>query len=440
MVAYDHLDAGAVSAGVTHSLTRYGLVCQGCGSIEVDDDGRLACRHPHGPALLRSTYAERRLSLRDTEVGVNRFRDWLPLKRAIPHEGLPGVFKAGGLARLLGLDNLWIAFSGFWPERGATLRSTTFKELEAPVVCGRMGDDPRCLVVASAGNTARAFAEVCSSEQLPLLLVVPEGAQHAIWSTRPFGRSVRMLVVNGADYHDAIVVADAIARQPGFVPEGGTRNVARRDGLGTPVLAATTAIGELPRHYFQAVGSGAGGIAAWEASLRLRADGRFGDHVMRLHLAQNAPFTPMVEAWARRQRSLLACDEETALEQIRAIDAIVLSNRCPPYALAGGVFDALSDTDGRMYAVSNADVRRWIERVEGAEGIDIGPAAAVAVGALDQAVRRGEIGAGELVLLHLTEGGRRRLLADHPIHRLAPTIEMNRADATTERLRALLAA
>lgn len=419
--------------------TRYRLLCPVCGHHGPDDGALLACRSAHGPALLRATYDLRQLSVREDEVGVNRFRDWLPLKRTVHHVGLPGVFRSVGLARALGLEELWIVFSGFWPERGATLRSTTFKELEAPVVCGRMGDDPRCLVVASAGNTARAFAEVCSAEGLPLMLVVPGGAEEAIWSTRPFSDAVRMIVVEDADYHDAIVVADRVARLPGFVAEGGSRNVARRDGLGTPVLAATTTIGELPRHYFQAVGSGAGGIAAWEASLRLRADGRFGDHTMRLHLAQNAPFTPMVDAWSRRERALGSCDDHTALERIRAIDASVLSNRCPPYGLVGGVFDALSDTDGRMYGVPNAQVRRCIELIARTEGIDIGPAAAVAVGALEQAVARREIAPGDKVLLHLTEGGRQRVFADHPIHELRPTFKVHRSEASPERLSAWLA-
>jgi len=52
-------------------------------------------------------------------------------------------------------------------------------------------------------------------------------------------------------------------------------NVARRDGMGTVMLEAAVTIGRAPDHYFQAVGSGTGGIAAWEASLRLKQDGRF---------------------------------------------------------------------------------------------------------------------------------------------------------------------
>ena len=66
------------------------------------------------------------------------------------------------------------------------------------------------------------------------------------------------------------------ARSPRSIEEGGAKNVARRDGMGTVMLDAAVTIGRMPDYYFQAIGSGTGGIAAWEAALRLRDDGRFG--------------------------------------------------------------------------------------------------------------------------------------------------------------------
>jgi cysteate synthase len=60
----------------------------------------------------------------------------------------------------------------------------------------------------------------------------------------------------GNDYTDAINLAGRIAKLPGMVPEGGARNVARRDGMGTMMLDAAVTIGKMPDHYFQAVGSG----------------------------------------------------------------------------------------------------------------------------------------------------------------------------------------
>ena len=60
-------------------------------------------------------------------------------------------------------------------------------------------------------------------------------------------------------------------------------------------------LGRIPEHYFQAVGSGTGGISAWEASLRLKEDGRFGSNCSRLHLAQNLPNAPIYYAWTGKE-------------------------------------------------------------------------------------------------------------------------------------------
>ncbi len=55
------------------------------------------------------------------------------------------------------------------------MSTCSFKKTEAYSVCGRMtpGLD-KVLVVASAGNTSRSFASVCSDNNIPLLICVPE--------------------------------------------------------------------------------------------------------------------------------------------------------------------------------------------------------------------------------------------------------------------------
>ncbi|NIR81344.1 MAG: cysteate synthase, partial [Gemmatimonadetes bacterium] len=88
-------------------------------------------------------------------------------------------------------------------------------------------------------------------------------------------------------------LGEKISARFNVMTEGGVRNVARRDGMSTSVLEFARLTGEMPVHYVQAVGSGTGGIAAYEAGLRLRDDGRFGERLPRLHLVQNAPFTPI---------------------------------------------------------------------------------------------------------------------------------------------------
>jgi cysteate synthase len=313
------------------------------------------------------------------------------------------------LGKRLGLGKLFIAFSGYWPEKHAEMATCSFKELEAPAVLARLTpDESRTLVVASAGNTGRAFLQIASQVDARVLVVVPEFALPAMWTTVPKGPRVRLAILRHADYFDAIRLADLIAGFEGFLSEGGARNVARRDGMGTVMLAAAEAIGALPCHYVQAVGSGTGAIAAWEMSLRLLADGRFGTQKPTLHLAQNVPFTIMADAWQDGSRTLPQIEETLARRLAMSVRAPVLSNRRPPYGLTGGVFDALTDTHGYMYSVRNDEALRAAQLFVDLEGSDVDPAADVATAALMAAVESGRIERDQTVLLNITGGGAKR--------------------------------
>jgi len=400
----------------------YVLECPVCKARYEDTPGEflLSCPAAHPPALLRAIYRVKQLVAHPEHTGVFRFLDWLPVRRALPGAAGPVAFHSTSLGPALGLENLFIIFNGWWPEKGAHMETCTFKELEAQAVCGRIVEDwSSSLVVSSAGNTARAFHSACSRYKVPALLVVPGSSLPLLWSTREAHPRVRLAVLDGgADYADAIELGNKIASTEGFFPEGGARNAARRDGMGTAVLAAVEACGRIPDHYFQAVGSGTGAIAAWEMNLRLLEDGRFGGGKMKLHLAQNAPFTPMTDAWEAGSRSITPAANGRRLARI--IRARVLGNRNPPYSLTGGLFDALKDTDGRMYRVTNPEAREAGRLFDKLEGCDIDPAAEVALASLRQAVAMGRIGSRDIVALNITGGGHRRLRRDRRISFLRP--------------------
>ena len=116
----------------------------------LEDDGVvLDCPHAHAPALLRSVYP--RAFAVDDVPSLLRYGRWLPRGRALATSARSAVYRSTALAAHLGLRELWIAFSGWWPERGATLETTTFKELEAYAVLGRLArDEDRTLVISSA--------------------------------------------------------------------------------------------------------------------------------------------------------------------------------------------------------------------------------------------------------------------------------------------------
>ncbi len=390
-------------------MSHFDIVCRKCGTV-LKETYCAFCEHC-SDALLITRYKEKMFSEGGGE-GIWRF-NWLPVHGRKQFAPGPVVYKSEGLSRRLGLDDLYISFSGYWPERGADIRTCTFKEFEAAVVMENSKENHiEGLVVPSAGNTARAFAYLSARTGYPVIIVVPRMCLREMWYPKSAAH-IPTLVLHDGDYSDAIDLARRVALGAGMPFEGGVKNIAKRDGLGIVLLEAVSRMGRLPVHYFQAVGSGTGAIAVWEMAERFLADGRFGASLPKLHLAQNAPFSPMVNSWKKGDRELL--QEDLNPELIRRISTRVLSNRYPAYSVMGGVYDALTAAGGQMYAISNNEVKAASEMFEKEEGIDIVPAAAVAVAALSKAVAEGNIRPDENVLLNITGGGEKRLGEDEEI-------------------------
>ncbi len=387
--------------------SKYTLMNVSDGHSFADEGWTLSDPASKEPSLVRAVYANKRFTPRDDLDGIYRYAEWMPVKRVLRGSCAPVTYRSEGLGPKLGLDNLYITLSGYVPDKGALMETCSFKETEAFSVCARL---PRVhdgiLVVQSAGNTARAFARVCSDNNIPCVICVPADNFHDLWFRRRLRRCVKIIATpSGTDYFDAITLGDKLCQDPLFFAEGGAKNIARRDGMGTTLLSAVEKIGRIPDAYFQAVGSGTGAIAAWENNLRLIEDGRFGTNKMKLFVSQNSPFTLIYDSWKARQRELAALSPEQSRRDAEVILAKVLSNRKPPYSLAGGLFDALKDSKGDVFKVSNDDIVAWILQFYHLEGYDIFPAAAAAVASLAQAVSARKVKRDDVIMLNITGGG-----------------------------------
>ncbi len=389
------------------NATKYTLECVATGREFEDSGWVLEDNECKSPSLVRAKYEKQQITVGDDSMGLYKFADWLPVNRMLKGSSAPVTYKSSGLAKHLGLENLYITFNGYNPAVGATMSSCSFKETEAYSVCARAAEDEqRILVVASAGNTARAFAKVCSDNKIPLLLSVPADNLDAMWFESPLDSCVKLIACEkGGDYFDAIHLSNIALKSKLFYAEGGAKNIARRDGMATTTVSAVTTIGRIPQYYFQAVGSGTGAIAAWEANVRLIADGRFGDNIMKLMVSQNAPFVPMYNAWRVDSREMLPYDDDRARRDVEIIDAKVLSNRRPPYGIIGGLYDALKATNGEILVSTNAQARKAADLFKELEGVDIHPAAAVATATLIKAVKDGKVERDATIMLNITGGG-----------------------------------
>lgn len=411
--------------------TKYDLVCAGCSSVYTVD--RLKCSNDS--ALLQAKYRKKQLVLKDVP-GMGKFHDWLPVGEIMTTDSGPVTYRSTELAAELGLNNLYISFNGYWPEKGAYIKTCSFKELEAFPTMAKTGRSKRSLVLASAGNTARAFSHVSAITGSEVYIVVPSSGMSRMWLPEKPTDSIHIIQMgSNCDYTDSIHLAERIAALPGMQAEGGARNVARRDGMGTVMLDAAFTMKCMPDHYFQAIGSGTGGIAAWEASMRLRDDGRFPGGLPQLHLSQNLPFAPMFNAWKAGRREIIRdIDMPDPKKLINEMYADILSNREPPYSVAGGVYDALCSTNGTMYGISNNEAKKAQQLFERYEGIDIFAPAGVAVAALIEAVNEHKVDAEDYIVLNITGGGVKRLEQDYTLSKIEPESIVENANVPLEEI------
>lgn len=403
--------------------TKYQIKSVATGNVCEDCGWTLDFKGEEKPSLVRAIYENKQLEVKDHD-GLYCYADWLPIKRTLKCDAKPVTYKSEALAEKLGLKNLYITFNGYFPEIGAKMRTCSFKETEAYSICARLGEDKKdeVIVVSSAGNTARAFAQVCSDNNIKLLLTIPEDNLDALWFEKPLNPCVKVIATkSGSDYFDAINLGNIACEVEGFFAEGGAKNIARRDGMATTMLSATTFIGRIPDYYFQAVGSGTGAIAAWEANLRFIEDGRFGDHKAKIYVSQNRPFVPMYDAWKQDSREMLPYDNDQARLDANSVIAKVLTNRKPPYSIAGGLYDAMKDSDGDFFAVTNEEAEQAGLLFEELEGIDINPAAAVATASLIQAINNNQVEKDAVIMLNITGGGEKRFKENKEIFHLQPT-------------------
>lgn len=407
---------------MTFKPTKYTLMNCADGRTFEDKGWTLADQESSTPSLVRAVYETKEYYPRADLDGFYRYADWLPVRRTLAGSCAPVTYKSEKLAAELGLNNLYITVSGYCPEKGARMETCSFKETEAYSVCARLPEDnEKVLVVASAGNTARAFAKVCSDNNIPLLLSIPEDNINALWFKKPLNDCVKIIASpKGSDYFDAIALSDIACKSSMFMAEGGAKNVARRDGMGTTLLSAVEVIGRIPDAYFQAIGSGTGTIAAWENNLRLIEDGRYGTHKMKLYPSQNDPFTIIYDSWKKHSRSLVPMTPDEARKAAAIIDAKVLSNRKPPYPIAGGLYDALEDAGGDIFKVTNDELHAWQAKFLELEGIDIHNAAAVAVASLAQAAKEGVVGKDDVIMLNITGAGEERAKSEGEIFYAKP--------------------
>jgi len=416
-------------------MARYTLECVNCGHQFKETKAFSFTCPEKCISLVRSLYPSKRIEFRDFP-GIWRYYDWLPIEKITEYRGKSVTYKSSELARELGLKNLYISFNGFWPEMSASVMTCTFKEFEAVVTIQYAKENGvKSLIVASAGSVAKAFAYIASIEGFKVFLAVPEKILQDLMVPNLDEEYVKTISVEG-EYSDAKSLVNRFYLSKDITFDGGGKSIARRDALGIVLLESVEKIGKIPKHYFQAVSSGNGAVGFFEMATRLLGDGRFGNTFSQLHLSQNEPFVPIVNAWKERRREVREKDfgVENAFD---TLFANVLSSKDPLFGIRGGVFDALQNAGGETYGITNEEAIEASKLFETLESIDIHPAAAVAVASLIKAVEWRKVNRWDCILLNISGGGINRVKDDVGLQKMKPIAKVKK-ETSTEELRGLL--
>ena len=369
--------------------------------------------------------------------GVWKYLDWIPTSTSNEYVAGTTTYKAEALGKALGMSNLWVTFHGYWPEKGGLCPTGSFKDMEAVPTIQRLRDH-NCtgLICASAGNTARGFTHFCGLDNMPLIVVVGKDHGHRIWTKKGHPTdSVKVVVVEDGDYYDAKTVAKGIAKVlTGWQMEGNVHNVARRDGIGSLLLDAAFAIGQLPDHYFQGIGGGPGPIGVHEMADRLIESGQFEGPAPRQHLSQNVEHCPIHNAWQAKRDHLVP--EDYPRHDVE-VYSDYLMNKGPAYGEVGAVHDILKASNGQTYVVERADAVAAKTLFESTEGIDIMTPGGVALASLQQALASGEVKSDESTVLNISGGGVERLKREYETAPVEPWLRVTKENGAAMIVEAL---
>ena len=396
-------------------MSKYKLRCLHTNEM-IEDEYTL--HHTDG-ALLVTEYSEQ-LSIDNSKDGMLKYQDWFPNIGLSQRNAGTTTYKANELGTQIGMNDLWVTFHGYWPEKGGMCPTGSFKDMEAvPTIMRLKEKGCKGMICASAGNTARAFAYFCGLENFPLIVIV--GKDHAERLYLPVNhpnKSVKLIVIEDGDYYDAKVFSKKISQHlDSWQMEGGIHNVARRDGIGSLIIDAAFAIGELPAHYFQGIGGGPGPVGVHEMANRLIEAELFEGPVPRQHVSQNEEHCPIHNAWQANRPHLT--DSDFPDDEVEVFSDYLL-NKAPAYEIKGGVYDTLVESNGQTYIVSKEDAEKAKSMFESSEGIDIMSPAAVALASLMQALGSGDIGADDCTVLNISGGGIERMESDMELVRITP--------------------
>jgi threonine synthase len=316
---------------------------------------------------------------------VAKYRERLDIARHAPpvtlYEGDTPLIEAPALAsRLGGGFRLLLKYEGMNP-------TGSFKDRGmSAAITQASADGARTVICASTGNTAASAAAYAARAGMGCAVLVPDGkiATGKLAGSLAYG--ARVLAIHGS-FDDALrLVREACARGPFALVN--SLNPARIEGQKTASFEIDEALDRAPDWLCLPVGN-AGNITAYWLGFRQ-------DHEAGLIEAPPHILGAQAEGAAPLLSGRPVAEPETVATAIRIGNPARWTE----------ALDALRESDGQLWKVSDAEILEAYHLLATTEGVFCEPSSAASVAGLAKALRRGKIDLeGRTVVAVLTGHG-----------------------------------
>lgn len=312
---------------------------------------------------------------------IARYREWLPLADTDPvitlGEGNTPLIPAPVLSATLDCD-VWLKVEGANP-------TGSFKDRGMTVAVSKAaGAGDTAVVCASTGNTSASAAAYASRADLQPLVLLPAGRIAAGKLAQAVMHGALIVQVQG-NFDDCLTLARQLAdHYPVHLVNSVNR--ARLDGQKTAAFEVVDELGDAPDLHVMPVGNGGNISAYWLGYSQYAQAGRCRRPRIWAFQAEGA--APLVLGHPVR-------DPETVATAIRIGNPASTELALAARTESGGLFGSVSDEE--ILAAQALLAAR--------EGVFVEPASAAGVAGLLSKQRRGEVEAGQRIVITLTGNG-----------------------------------
>lgn len=284
----------------------------------------------------------------------------------------------------------------------------TFKDLAGTVVASVLKENGiKNYVSASTGNIGVAYARYLAAAGISLTLFIPNSSlksQEA--EVTSFGQKVYR--VDG-DYAAAKKMAKEYAEKHNFVLTGGNFDPMRIEAKKTMVYEWLRLLPDFPTVFMQAISGGSGPLGIAKSCKELESYGVF-KKMPRFILPQPHRCAPMAEAWDKAKAAGFPEGWEKNYpiyeDPKTTINTLATGNPTayPPLA------KLVKESNGEIIASTEENAIHVSKVIAYETTFRIGPAAAITVVGFFDALRKGYIKDGDVVMLNIGEGTNRSAL------------------------------